>query len=119
MVGSNKSYTFYVALCAGFLLLLSVCWACHGAASSLEDVITQRDKTRLLDLFKEAEPYEDVETPFFLISGLQVIGYNENNKHMRNSACTMAKAKEYTELRDIFYSTSIAAMLEGCTVSTM
>ncbi|XP_064383244.1 dolichyl-diphosphooligosaccharide--protein glycosyltransferase subunit 2-like [Halichondria panicea] len=100
----------------GFLLLLSVCWACHGAASSLEDVITQRDKTRLLNLFKEAEPYEDVETPFFLISGLQVIGYDENNKHMRNSACTMAKAKEYTELRDIFYSTSIAAMLKGCTL---
>ena len=96
---------------------MSVCWACHGAVSSLEDVITQRDKTRLLELFGEAEPYEDVETPFFLISGLKVIGFDENNKPMRNSACVMAKSKEYTELRDIFYSTSIAAMLEGCTVS--
>lgn len=102
-------------LCTGCLVLLSVCWAGHGAASSLEDVISQRDTARLLKLFKAAE--DDVETQFYLINGLQAVGFDQSNKAMRDSACTRAKAEEYTELRDVFYSTSIAAMIDGCKVS--
>lgn len=85
--------------------------------SSLEDIISQRDTGRLFSLLQSAEPYEDVETPYYLVSGLQAIGFDKSNEDMRNSACTMAKAVEYTELSDIFYSTSIAAMINGCKVS--
>lgn len=85
--------------------------------SSLEDIITSRDKVRFTELFQAAEPYDDVETPYYLISGLQAIGFDDSNKDMRSNACTMAQARECTELKDIFYKTSVAAMLGNCKVN--
>ncbi len=114
MVGTNKKHS----LCAGCLVLLSACCASHSAVSSLEDVISESDRVRLSKLFEAAEPYEnDVETPFYLISGLQVIGFDQSNKAMRDRACTMAKSVKNAELKNVFYSTSIAAMIDGCEVS--
>ena len=86
------------------------------SASSLDAVITPRDKTRLSELFEAAEPYEDIETPYHIVTGLQGLGYDESNKMMRKNACTMANTRKYTELKDIFYSTSISVILGDCSV---
>ena len=86
------------------------------SASSLDAVITSRDKTRLSELFEAAQPYESMETPYHIVTGLHGLGFDESNKMMRKNACTMANVREYTELKDIFYSTSISAILGDCSV---
>ena len=86
-------------------------------ATSLDDVITARDQARLTGLFSSVEPYDEIETAYYVVSGLEAIGFNEDNKQFLTNACAFAAAKKWTNLRDIFYATSVSAMLkDSCKV---
>lgn len=88
-------------------------------ASSLDDVITARDQERLTELFSSAEPYDEIEMAYYIVSGLEAIGFNDDNKQLVNNACAFANARDWTELRDIFYASSVSAMLkDSCKVTS-
>lgn len=94
-------------------------WAAAGTESgrSLEDVISRRDQARLLEDFFSAEPYDEMETAYYILSGLDAFGFNDDNKQLRENACTYIKTKNLKDLRDIFYASSGSAILkDSCKV---
>ena len=78
------THTHTHTLHTGILLLLasitlSLAAASDDVVTSLNNVITQRDKARLRQLVILAEPYTEAQTAYYVASGLQLLGPDDSD----------------------------------------
>lgn len=63
-------------------MVFGVCSAADETVTSLVDVISPKDQTRLSKALKAVQPYEDLRTPYLIVRALQALGFSEANKQV-------------------------------------
>ena len=76
-------WVFWYCSAGCLLLLVITCLTLsHAAVSgpSLHDVINQRDRSRMRQLLVSEEPYNDLQTAYFVARALDNLGFSDSNK---------------------------------------
>ena len=63
-------------------------------------------------LLVAAEPYSDIQTAYYVASGLLNLGFSDSNRLQQENACKYAKSNvDQSDLESVFYAASIAKLL--------
>jgi oligosaccharyltransferase complex subunit delta (ribophorin II) len=95
-------------------LLASLIYATSAVNSNYPTIQTSTLKKQ----FDAAKPYSDLSNAFYSINGNSLLGENLPQQSL-NDVCNFIKSKvDKTSVESIYYATSLAAKISGCTLPT-